>query len=99
MYCTQCGNQIQGAERFCSQCGAAANSAASPAGPPRRLALDPANKKVAGVCAGIAAYLGWDVTLIRILFLAGIAASGGSLVIYLVCWVAMPRNDAPAMAQ
>jgi phage shock protein PspC (stress-responsive transcriptional regulator) len=98
MFCTHCGNEISNNERFCAQCGNPANPAPTPGATTRRLALDIANKKIAGVCAGIAAYLGWDVTLIRILFLAGIFASGASILVYLVCWIAMPRNDAPAFS-
>ena len=35
----------------------------------KRLVLDKQNKKIAGVCAGIANYLEVDVTVVRILFL------------------------------
>ena len=35
----------------------------------KRLVLDRQNKKIAGVCAGIANYLEVDVTVVRILFL------------------------------
>lgn len=49
------------------------------------------DKKVAGVCAGLANYFGMDVTLMRILWLAGIFYTVGTgLLIYLLCWVVMP---------
>lgn len=90
MFCTSCGNEIKAGERFCAQCG----RPHSPAQPPgaRRLELDQAGKKIAGVCSGIAGYLGWDVTLVRILFLLGILLHGASLLVYLICWIAMPRG-------
>jgi len=46
-----------------------AEAAANPYAAPR-LALDTENKKIAGVCAGFARYLGVEVLLIRIVWLA-----------------------------
>ena|SRR5690349_8153308 len=55
MYCTQCGTEITGEARYCSQCGYRLKPDAPP-GPRERLMLDKENKKIAGVCAGIARY-------------------------------------------
>jgi len=44
------------------------------------------NKKVGGVCSGIAAYFDADVTLIRIIFIIALLAYGSTLVIYLIIW-------------
>lgn len=44
-----------------------------------RFYKDKANGKLFGVCAGIADYTGFDVTLVRICFLAAIFMSGGSI--------------------
>ncbi len=53
--------------------------------PNRQLArdfrLDKTNGKLAGVCAGIADYFGMDVTLVRILFVAGTLIGFGSLLL------------------
>ncbi|HYZ49155.1 MAG TPA: envelope stress response membrane protein PspC [Sphingomonas sp.] len=59
-----------------------------------RFYLDKQNKKWLGVCAGIADYMGWDVTLVRIgmvvITLAG--AFPWSLIAYLAtAWVARPK--------
>lgn len=43
--------------------------------------LDRANKKIMGVCAGIAAYFGVDVTLVRIAFALGALLGFGTLVL------------------
>ena len=52
--------------------------------PRRRFRLDKANAKLMGVCSGIADFFGWDVTLVRIAFVAGTLIGFGSLlVIYL----------------
>ena len=47
---------------------------------------------IAGVCAGVAAYLGVDPTLVRLAFLLLIPASGIGLLLYLVLWIIMPVN-------
>lgn len=58
----------------------------------KRLYRDELNKKVAGVCAGLADYLNVDVTIIRVLFLLALIFKGGGGVIYLVLWVALPKK-------
>jgi phage shock protein C len=52
-----------------------------------------AEKKIAGVCAGIARYFEIDVTLVRIIMvcLAFWPPSVG-LILYIVCWIVMPRD-------
>jgi phage shock protein C len=50
-----------------------------------KLMLNRANKKIVGVCAGLADWSGLDVTVIRILFvLATIFGFGSALLIYVV---------------
>lgn len=60
-----------------------------------RFYLDKRNKKVMGVCAGIADYTGIDVTFVRVamLLLAVFATGGfGFLAYFLIGWLA---NDKP----
>ena len=45
-----------------------------------RFYRDKANGKVFGVCAGIADYTGFDVSLVRVCFLAAMFMSGGGVV-------------------
>lgn len=107
MYCTQCGNEIRNLDRFCGQCGATTGVEgpvpgpgyrAAPEGPPKRLTLSRADRKVGGVCAGFASYLNTDVTIIRLLFLCGIVYSAGlALLAYLIAWIVMPAE--PLVAQ
>ena len=42
--------------------------------------LDKKHGKVMGVCAGLADYTGFDVTLVRILFVLGVFMGGGALI-------------------
>ncbi len=54
----------------------------------------PENGRIlAGVCAGIANWLGLDVTLIRIIFLILGFLTGSGLFIYLILWVVMPSSN------
>ncbi len=59
---------------------------------PRRLVRTRADKMVAGVCGGFAAYLGIDANLLRILVVAAVVLGFGTPAIaYLVAWVLMPQ--------
>ena len=54
------------------------------------------NKMLAGVCAGIAEYLGWDATLVRVIYLVlccFCAAFPGVLLYILLC-IVMPQPEA-----
>lgn len=97
MYCTACGGEMREGDRFCARCGQGTGmpQASAPAGPRERLTRDLGNKKIAGVCAGIARHMGWDVTLVRVAFLALILFKGAGLLAYLIGWVAMPAGERP----
>ena len=53
------------------------------------------NQKVAGVCAGFADYIGWDVTLVRALYALLTIFSAGftGLLLYIILWIVMPLDD------
>jgi phage shock protein C len=50
------------------------------------------NQMIAGVCAGFADYIGWDVTLVRALYALLTIFSAGfpGLILYIVLWMIMP---------
>jgi phage shock protein C len=48
-------------------------------------------KMIAGVCAGLANFFGWDVTLIRIVFVLFGFFGAGELV-YIVLWIITPKD-------
>lgn len=62
----------------------------------RKLFRDPDDKKIAGVCSGLAIYLDVDVTLIRILMLVAIIFGTAGIWIYIIFWIAVPVADTPA---
>jgi len=51
------------------------------------------DKKIAGVCGGIAEYFGIDSTIIRLLWLVSIAVYGTGLLIYIIAAIIMPRRE------
>jgi phage shock protein C len=60
--------------------------------PPKKLYRLRTNKKVAGVCGGIAEYLNQDPTVIRVITAILILSVGIGLLAYLACWVLIPVN-------
>ena len=51
------------------------------------------SKVVAGVCAGLADYLGWDVAITRLLYvLLTIFTAFSGVLVYIVLWIAMPEE-------
>ncbi|NOZ46053.1 MAG: PspC domain-containing protein [Chlorobi bacterium] len=53
------------------------------------------NKAIAGVCAGIAEYYGWDTALVRIAYLliSIFSAAFPGLLVYIILWIVMPEKE------
>jgi len=53
------------------------------------------NKMIAGVCGGIATWLGWSPTTVRLLYvlLSVLSAAFPGILVYLILWLAMPKED------
>ncbi len=51
------------------------------------------NRSIAGVCAGLANYLGVDVTVMRILALCLVIFGGMSLWVYIILWLLIPEEE------
>lgn len=51
------------------------------------------NKVLGGVCGGLAEWLGWDVTTVRVLYVVVSILSAGfpGTLVYLVLWIFMPK--------
>jgi phage shock protein C len=90
MYCNACGKAIAEDGRFCSHCGNVVGI------PPtlKKLMRSLAEKKIAGVCAGLAQYFDLDVSLVRILCLFITLATGvcPGIVTYLLAWIIIPSE-------
>ena len=63
--------------------------------PVKKLYLDVEDRKMGGVCSGLAAYFDIDVTLIRIIFLAGLVAGGFGFWLYIIIWIVAPKALTP----
>lgn len=52
------------------------------------------NRRIAGVCGGLAVWLGWDPTVVRIAYvvvsIASVAFPG--ILVYLLLWLLMPEE-------
>lgn len=58
----------------------------------RRLFRNPDDKMLGGVCSGLAAYLGWDTTLVRLLLFVILIFGYGTLIpVYIICWLIIPE--------
>jgi phage shock protein C len=59
---------------------------------PRRLVRGTDDRMVAGVCSGVATYLGVDVTLVRLVTVLGAVFGFGSFIVaYIVAWALLPE--------
>ena len=63
--------------------------------PTTKLARSRQHRMLFGVCGGIAEWIGWDPTLVRVLYvLASIfSAAFPGMLVYLILWLIMPESD------
>jgi phage shock protein C len=61
-------------------------------GQTRKLYRSRTNRKLAGVCGGLAQYFNMDATLIRVLFVVLTVLGGAGPLIYLVMWIVVPNE-------
>jgi phage shock protein C len=94
MFCTRCGKELKDEDRFCAACGhpTRPENVAFRAGTPARLTRSMEDKKIAGVCAGVARYFQADVTLVRLIWLVLAFATGVGFIAYVIAWIVMPRE-------
>ena len=52
------------------------------------------DRMLAGVCGGIAQWLGWSSTLVRILFvlISILSAAFPGILVYIILWILMPKD-------
>ena len=97
MYCTNCGVALGDGDAFCVKCGKPTGPTTGPSAAPsqqRRLVRLISEKKIAGVCAGVARYMDVDVTMVRVLWLVlAICTVIPGFLAYFVMWIAMPKEE------
>jgi phage shock protein C len=99
MNCANCQREIANYSNFCYYCGARQISA--PGGIPRaskRLMRSPTDRKIAGVCGGIAEYFDVDSTVVRLIWVLLVLMPVPvvpAFVGYFVAWMVMPVAPYP----
>jgi phage shock protein C len=58
----------------------------------RKLYRSKTNRKLAGVCGGLAQYFNIDATIIRVLFVVLAILGGSGLLLYLALWIIVPKE-------
>lgn len=59
---------------------------------PKRLYRSRSCRALAGVCGGLAEYLGWDVSLLRIAAILLLLGGGSSMLLYIILWIVVPEE-------
>lgn len=95
MTCTNCQKDIVAGSNFCYNCGAkqaggtGAPYSAAP-GPRQKLMRSSTDKKIGGVCAGLAEFLDIDPTIVRVVWLLAVLCAGTGVFVYVVLWIVLP---------
>jgi phage shock protein C len=97
MNCPNCQKDITSGSKFCYNCGAKQPETAAPSVPPdyaphRRLVRSTNDRKIAGVCAGLADYFDMDPTIVRVVWLLATLIPGPNILAYIILWIAVPEG-------
>jgi len=54
------------------------------------------NRMIAGVCGGIAEWLGWDPTVVRVVYVlvSILSVAFPGILVYVILWIVMPQPEA-----
>ncbi len=95
MFCPQCGTTQPEKVNFCSHCGAAMFP---PVAPPKKLTRSRHDKKIAGICGGLAEYLDVDSSLVRLICVMLALFGGWGVLGYVIAWVIIPTAPTAEVA-
>lgn len=57
----------------------------------KKLTRSRKERMIAGVCGGLAEYFGWDVSILRVMYvLATIFTAFAGTIVYIILWIVMP---------
>jgi len=99
MICPNCQKDIAAGSKFCYNCGAKQPDAPAPnvpptyASAPKRFVRSTNDRKIAGVCAGVADYFDMDPTIVRVLWLLATLVPGPNIIAYVILWIALPEGQ------
>ena len=97
MTCPSCQKDIAAGSKFCYNCGAKQLDTAAPSPPPayvprKRLVRSINDRKIAGVCAGVADYFDLDPMLVRVLWALAVLCAGTGFLLYIILWIVVPEG-------
>ena len=58
----------------------------------KKLYRSTTDKKIAGVCGGIAEHFDMDPTIIRLLWVLFFLAGGAGIIAYIIAWIVVPEK-------
>lgn len=65
----------------------------------KKLTRSVADRRIAGVCGGLAEYFDLDATLIRVVWLLLVLCGGTGLLAYIIMWIVVPQAPVGMPAQ
>jgi phage shock protein C len=95
MTCSRCAREIEVDSRYCRFCG----TTVQPPGERRRLMRSVNDRRIAGVCGGIADYLNVDSTIVRLAWVVLSIWPGAiicGVIAYAVAWLVIPQAPSPS---
>jgi phage shock protein PspC (stress-responsive transcriptional regulator) len=97
MICQSCQRDIAAGSKFCYACGAKQPETPTQSAPSvypaqRRLVRSINDRKIAGVCAGVADYFDFDPSIVRIIWLLTTLVPGPNILVYIILWIALPEG-------
>ncbi|MFV0522619.1 MAG: PspC domain-containing protein [Mangrovibacterium sp.] len=51
-----------------------------------------ADRKIAGVCSGLANYFNMETSIMRVIFILAFLLAGAGILLYLILWLVMPNQ-------
>ena len=100
MLCVQCQREIVNESVYCAVCGA--RQQGNRPQDNRRLRRSTSEKRIAGVCGGLAEYFNVDVSLVRLAWVVLTIVPGAiffGVLAYLAAWVLMPESKEVPVAR
>jgi phage shock protein PspC (stress-responsive transcriptional regulator) len=99
MTCVNCQKDIAVGSRFCYNCGAKQPETPPPGFSPqtggkKKLMRSSTDKKIAGVCAGLADYFDLDPTIVRVIWFLAVFFAGTGFLAYIILWIVLPLAPA-----
>jgi phage shock protein C len=95
MTCQSCQKNIAVGSKYCYNCGAKQPESGAPGlspatGAQKKLMRSSTDKRIAGVCAGLADYFDMDPTIVRLVWLLLVCFAGTGVLAYVILWIVLP---------